>query len=101
MVAGGPRRQKQQHDFNRASFLCWRWVTTAQSRVSLRFFVSQHPEVDEIIECFEADLARKPFLVDEHSLLIWCNANGRDRIAQFIDAAKTFSLCRTSVIRTP
>jgi cardiolipin synthase A/B len=46
------------------------------------------PEVDEIIKCFQADWSRKPFRVDEHSLLIWCNANGRDRIAQLIDGAK-------------
>ncbi len=45
-------------------------------------------EVDEIIECFEADWARKPFKVDEHSHLIWCCGNGRDRIARFIDEAK-------------
>jgi cardiolipin synthase A/B len=49
---------------------------------------SHKPEVDEIIECFEADWARKPFRVGEHSRLIWCNANGRDRIAHFIDEAK-------------
>jgi cardiolipin synthase A/B len=46
------------------------------------------PEVDEIIKCFEADWKRKPFQVDEHSHLIWCNGNGRDRIARFIDDAK-------------
>ena len=46
------------------------------------------PEVVEIIKCFEADWKRKPFHVDEHSHLIWCNANGRDRIARFIDGAK-------------
>jgi cardiolipin synthase A/B len=45
-------------------------------------------EVAEIIECFEADWARKPFKGDEHSHLIWCCGNGRDRIAQFIDDAK-------------
>jgi cardiolipin synthase A/B len=45
-------------------------------------------EVDEIIKCFEADWKRKPFHVDEHSHLIWCNANGRDCIARFIDEAK-------------
>jgi len=51
--------------------------------------VSTHgPEVDEIIKCFEADWKRKPFHVNEHSHLIWCNANGRDRIAGFIDEAK-------------
>lgn len=49
---------------------------------------SHRPEVDEIIKCFEADWHRKPFHVDEHCHLIWCNANGRDRIARFIDDAK-------------
>ena len=42
--------------------------------------VSTHgPEVKEIIDCFEADWARKPFQVDNDTLLIWCNGNGRDR----------------------
>lgn len=45
-------------------------------------------EVAEIIECFEADWRRKPFKGDEHSHLIWCCGNGRERIAQFIDNAK-------------
>jgi cardiolipin synthase A/B len=46
------------------------------------------PEVAEVIRCFEADWKRKPFKVDDNALLIWCNANGRDRIARFIDEAK-------------
>jgi len=45
-------------------------------------------EVGEIIECFEADWHRKPFKGNEHSHLIWCCGNGRERIAQFIDEAK-------------
>jgi cardiolipin synthase A/B len=45
-------------------------------------------EVAEVIECFESDWARKPFKGDEHSHLIWCCGNGRDRIAQFIDDAR-------------
>jgi cardiolipin synthase len=45
-------------------------------------------EVAEIIECFEADWNRKNFSGDEHSHLIWCCGNGRERIAQFIDEAK-------------
>ncbi|HVO58221.1 MAG TPA: phospholipase D-like domain-containing protein [Dongiaceae bacterium] len=45
-------------------------------------------EVAEVIDCFEADWERKPFTVDHKKLLIWCNGNGRDRIAQFIDSAK-------------
>ncbi len=46
------------------------------------------PEVQEVIACFEADWHRKPFNVDQKSLLIWCSGNGRDRIARFIDEAK-------------
>lgn len=51
--------------------------------------VTAHPnEVQEVIRCFEADWERKPFHVDSSTLLIWCNSNGRDRIASFIDDAK-------------
>lgn len=51
--------------------------------------VTRHPrEVLEVIKCFEADWARKPFTVDRTTLLIWCNSNGRDRIAKFIDDTK-------------
>src|SRR5215468_1123158 len=45
-------------------------------------------EVSEIVDCFEADWHRKDFDPGEHAHLIWCNHNGRDRIANFIDAAK-------------
>src|SRR5260221_13458306 len=46
---------------------------------------SHSHEVAEVIDCFEADWTRKSFKGDEHSHLIWCSGNGRDRIAQFID----------------
>jgi cardiolipin synthase A/B len=45
-------------------------------------------EVDEVIECFEADWARKEFKAGGETHLIWCTGNGRQRIAQFIDQAK-------------
>jgi phosphatidylserine/phosphatidylglycerophosphate/cardiolipin synthase-like enzyme len=45
-------------------------------------------EVKEIIDCFEADWHRKKFDVGDQPRLIWCNYNGRDRIAEFIDRAK-------------
>ena len=45
-------------------------------------------EVREIIECFEADWNRQSFGPGEHSHLIWCIGNGRQRIGQFIDEAK-------------
>jgi cardiolipin synthase len=51
--------------------------------------VTEHQhEVNEIIECFEADWHRKEFAPGEHSHLIWCTSNGRQRIGQFIDEAK-------------
>lgn len=45
-------------------------------------------EVQEIIDCFEADWHRKDFNGEPDSHLIWCKGNGRDRIAKFIDEAK-------------
>jgi phosphatidylserine/phosphatidylglycerophosphate/cardiolipin synthase-like enzyme len=45
-------------------------------------------EVNEIIDCFEADWSRKNFDSGKHSHLIWCCGNGRDRIAEFIDQAQ-------------
>jgi cardiolipin synthase len=48
---------------------------------------SHRHEVGEIIECFEADWTREKFSPGDHSHLIWCVGNGRQRIGQFIDAA--------------
>ncbi|PWT80124.1 MAG: phospholipase [Acidobacteria bacterium] len=49
---------------------------------------TRKPEVEEALECFEADWKREKFKVDESRHLIWCSGNGRDRIARFIDEAK-------------
>jgi len=45
-------------------------------------------EVAEVAQCFDDDWHRKPFVCTSNTLLIWCNGNGRDRIARFIDEAK-------------
>jgi cardiolipin synthase A/B len=45
-------------------------------------------EVNEIIDCFEADWHRKSFDPGEHAHLIWCCGNGRNKIAEFIDQSK-------------
>jgi phosphatidylserine/phosphatidylglycerophosphate/cardiolipin synthase-like enzyme len=45
-------------------------------------------EVEEVIQCFDADWERKSFDPGPHSHLIWCNINGRNRVAQFIDETK-------------
>ena len=42
----------------------------------------------EVIECFDADWKRTPFTPHEGSALIWCNTNGRERFAHFIDHAQ-------------
>jgi cardiolipin synthase A/B len=45
-------------------------------------------EVGEIIDCFEADWNRKSFDPGDNARLIWCEGNGRNKIAEFIDQAK-------------
>lgn len=47
-----------------------------------------HHEVAEVAACFDADWDRKEFAPSEHSHLIWCVGNGRQRIGKFIDEAK-------------
>ncbi|HLW88949.1 MAG TPA: phospholipase D-like domain-containing protein [Terriglobales bacterium] len=65
------------------------WETKNLTETRDYAIVTSHAhEVAEIIECFEADWHRKPFRGNEHSHLIWCCGNGRERIAQFIDDAK-------------
>jgi cardiolipin synthase len=69
------------------------WETKNLTETRDYAIVTSHAhEVYEIIECFEADWARKHFEGDQHSHLIWCCGNGRERIAQFIDDAKEFIL---------
>lgn len=46
-------------------------------------------EVAEVVECFDADWSRQPFEPRRPSNLIWCPDTGRERIAQFIDDAKS------------
>jgi cardiolipin synthase len=65
------------------------WETKNITETRDYAIVTSHAhEVAEVIECFEADWNRKPFIGDEKSHLIWCSGNGRERIAQFIDNAK-------------
>jgi phosphatidylserine/phosphatidylglycerophosphate/cardiolipin synthase-like enzyme len=65
------------------------WETKNLTETRDYAVVTSHKhEVDEIIECFEADWKRKAFDVDDSSHLIWCTGNGRERIAQSIDDAR-------------
>jgi len=45
-------------------------------------------EVEEVVACFEADWQRQPFEAGASAHLIWCNSNGRERFAHFVDRAK-------------
>lgn len=65
------------------------WATKNLTRTRDYAVVTAHgKEVDEVLDCFDADWARQSFPEHASTLLIWCNKNGRDRIAQFIDDAK-------------
>src|SRR6195952_3573642 len=45
-------------------------------------------EVEEIAQCFDADWNREKFDTGDHSHLIWCVGNGRQRLGRLIDGAK-------------
>ena len=45
-------------------------------------------EVAEMVACFEADWEHKEFKPAPQSTLIWCPNNGRQRMAEFIDATQ-------------
>ena len=65
------------------------WQTKNLTETRDYAVVTSHAhEVNEIIDCFEADWSRKDFESGKDSHLIWCKENGRDRIAAFIDGAK-------------
>ena len=65
------------------------WVTKNLTETRDYAVVTAHKrEVEEVVECFEADWERKTFDPGDHAHLIWCIGNGRRRIGQFIDEAK-------------
>lgn len=66
--------------------LNWQTKNLTETRDYAVFTEHKH-EVDEIVECFEADWHRHDFKPGDNSHLIWCIGNGRQRIAQFIDEA--------------
>jgi phosphatidylserine/phosphatidylglycerophosphate/cardiolipin synthase-like enzyme len=49
---------------------------------------SHKHEVEEIAQCFDADWNRTEFDAGDHSHLIWCTGNGRQRLARCIDESK-------------
>jgi cardiolipin synthase A/B len=49
---------------------------------------SHKHEVSEVMECFDADWTRGSFTPGDHSHLIWCVGNGRQRLGKLIDDAR-------------
>src|SRR4030095_1090100 len=65
------------------------WATKNLTETRDYAITTTHPHgVKEIIGCFDADWHRKEFKPGLSAHMIWCPANGRERIAQFIDEAK-------------
>ena len=65
------------------------WETKNLTETRDYAIVTSHKhEVNEVIDCFEADWKRKSFDAGEDAHLIWCTGNGRERIAEFIDDAR-------------
>jgi cardiolipin synthase A/B len=65
------------------------WVTKNLTETrDYAVVTTRDEEVQEVIDCFEADWKRKPFKASNDGEMIWCKGNGRDRICRFIDEAK-------------
>ena len=65
------------------------WATQNLTETRDYAITTTHPKgVKEVIACFDADWNRQEFKPGLSAHLIWCPANGRERIAQFIDEAK-------------
>jgi phosphatidylserine/phosphatidylglycerophosphate/cardiolipin synthase-like enzyme len=62
---------------------------------------SREAEVQEIIDCFEADWSRESFDPGQRAHLIWCPNNGRDRLAHLIDGAKHFLFIQNERYQDP
>jgi len=65
------------------------WETKNLTETRDYAIVTNHPhEVREIVDCFEADWNRQAFDPGADAHLVWCPANGRERICAFIDRAE-------------
>ncbi len=67
--------------------LNWQTRNLTETRDYAILTAHQH-EVDEVAQCFDADWNRIDFTPGDHSHLIWCIGNGRQRLGQLIDSAK-------------
>lgn len=67
--------------------LNWQTKNLTETRDYAVVTSHQH-EVEEVMECFDADWVRGAFTPGSHSHLIWCVGNGRQRLGKLIDAAR-------------
>lgn len=75
-------------DGETAMVMSLNWETKNLTETRDYAVVTSHKhEVEEIAACFDADWHRKKFDPGEAAHLIWCNLNGRNRVARFIDQA--------------
>lgn len=64
------------------------WETKNVTETRDYAIVTTHKhEVDEVAQCFDADWKREKFDTGDHSHMIWCIGNGRQRLGQLIDSA--------------
>ena len=76
-------------DDTQAVIMSLNWETRNVTDTRDYAVVTDHrKEVSEVLDCFDADWERTEFKPHEDSHLIWCNANGRERFAHFIDRAE-------------
>jgi phosphatidylserine/phosphatidylglycerophosphate/cardiolipin synthase-like enzyme len=76
-------------DGEQAFVMSLNWETRNVTETRDYAIVTKHAEeVGEVAACFDADWQRKEFKPREGSPLIWCNTNGRERFAHFIDRAE-------------
>jgi cardiolipin synthase len=76
-------------DDTRAFVMSLNWSTQNLTETRDYAIATGHPhEVAEITRCFESDWKRQDFTPGEAKHLIWCNIDGRERFAHFIDDAK-------------
>ena len=75
-------------DDRTAYIMSLNWQTKNLTETRDYAIVTAHKhEVDEVVECFDADWSRTGFTPGDHSHLIWCVGNGRQRLAKLIDEA--------------
>jgi cardiolipin synthase len=76
-------------DDRTAYIMSLNWQTNNLTEERDYAVVTSHAhEVNEVIECFDADWDRTSFTSGEHSHLVWCIGNGRQRLGKLIDEAK-------------